>query len=131
MIRYRLAKSVIGQRIAVAPVGEHELAFVVRAPEVVRLVGPGQRRALPRATGGAAAASPGRGDPSTAWTVLIGGTVQLRIAPPQALADLRGAPRGILPLQPDDRLLDRHRQLVGVPVGRRLRSVSPCTPQSL
>jgi hypothetical protein len=35
-----------GERIAIAPVGQHELALVISAPQIVRLAGKGKRRSL-------------------------------------------------------------------------------------
>ena len=105
-----------GQRIAIAPIGEHELALVVGAPQVVGLAGHRQRRPpsavappLRRLT------SPWRS--STACTVEIAGRCTSRIKPRQPLPDLGRAPGRLLPLQPDDQRLDLQRQLVGMPVG--------------
>jgi hypothetical protein len=61
-----------GERVAVAPIGEHELALVVGAPQIVGVQRPGQGRALGLVASFAAAADrPWRS--STACTVLMAG----------------------------------------------------------
>ena len=104
------------QRIAVPPIGEHELALVVRTPERVRLdrLGPGgpvQARAT--ATAARHQALPIQHRMHGADRRAL----QLRTPLPQPLANLRRAPRRVLLLEPDNRLLDEEWQLIGVPVG--------------
>ena len=120
-----------GQRIAVAPVGEHELALVVGTPEVIGLAGLRERGAL----GAMAPALAPRHQAVPIEDGVDGAdrrALHVGTALTQPLADLRRAPARILPLQPHDRLLDRQRELIGVPVrppaavGQRLAA-----PQSL
>ena len=89
------------RRVAVAPVAEHELALVVGAPQRIRFGRPRERR------GGRGAASPA---PPLHQMVAIkygvDGADRRQLHPrdllPQFLADLGGAPRGILALQADN-----------------------------
>ncbi len=104
-----------GERVAVAAIGEHELALVIRAPQGIGLVGPAERRALrPRAAAAAAR------DQAVAVEHGVdgadGGAAHPGPAPPEPLANLRRAPAGILPLERHNQFLDRHRELIGVPV---------------
>ena len=104
------------QRIAVAPVGEHELALVVGAPELVRGRRPRERRAL----GLVAAPAPTRDQTLPVEDGVHGADGRARqggIPPPEFLPDLRGAPAWILSLEPHNQLLDLHRKLVRLPVG--------------
>ena len=103
------------QRIAVPPIAEHELAFVVGAPQRIRLGGPRERGARGRV---AAPAPPVH----QAMAIEHGvdgadrrqcGAVELL---PQLLADLRRAPAGILPLQADDGRFELRRQPIRLPI---------------
>src|SRR6185503_6345267 len=100
--------------IAVAPVGEHELALVIGAPERVRLErarqrGPRRAWAPPPAPVHEPVAIQHRVDRADGRTVR-----EVRHLLPQLLADLRRAPAGIVPFQPDDPRLQRCRYLIGL-----------------
>jgi len=120
--RQRLAREQIpagkvgdGQRIAVPPIGEHELAFVVGAPQIVRLIGARERGALrtipsPLPAGHQVVPIEDGVDRTD------GGAQQRGVALTETLTELGRAPARILPLQADDRVLDRGRQLIRVPI---------------
>ena len=103
------------QRVAVPAIAEHEFAFVVRAPEGIRLGRPRERGA-----GRSVAPSP----PAVHQAVPVEHRVdradrrqvRARELLAQLLADLRRAPAGILALQPDDHRLDRQRELIGLAI---------------
>src|SRR5215216_1134410 len=129
LARQQVATGKVGdrQRIAVPPIAKHELALVVGAPEYVGLGRVRQRR-------------PGRGRPPASPPLHEAvpiedsvngadrGQVWRRKLLAQFLADLRRAPPGILPLQPNDRRFDRCRQPIGLAIralaaiGQRLES---------
>jgi hypothetical protein len=98
------------RRVAVAPVAEHELALVVGAPQRIRFGQPRERR------GGRGAASPAPPPLHQMVAIQYGvdGADRRQLHPrdllPQFLADLGGAPRGILALQADNGGLDGDRQ---------------------
>src|SRR3954469_15932022 len=103
-----------GQRVAVPPVAELELAFEVGAPQVIGHGALGQRRAAravarPAATLDQAVAIENRMDGA------LGRYSDIAAEPPdQELANLTRAPVRLLGLQPDNQALNLLRQLVGV-----------------
>jgi hypothetical protein len=105
-----------GERVAIAPIGEHELALVVGAPQSIGVQGLGQGRALSPIAPLAAAA-----DQAMVIEYRVHGVdsrdLQLAMQPPELLADLRCAPAGPLALELHDQLLDLKGQLVGLPIG--------------
>ena len=80
-----------GERIAIAAIGEHELAFVVGAPQIVGSQRPGQRCALSLVAALAATA-----DQAMAIEHRVHGADgrgrDIAMQPPQLLADLRRTP---------------------------------------
>jgi hypothetical protein len=104
-----------GERVAVLPVTEQELALVVRAPEAVGRVSRGQRRAARLV---APALSPF--DEPVAIECRVDRAHRRRrdhrVLTDQLVADLRCAPGRELFLDPEDRPLDLERQLVGLAV---------------
>lgn len=98
-----------GEGIAVAPIAELELAFVVGTPEGIR-----RRRAGERgARGLGPAAAPPLDQPVAVEHRVDGadrGQLHARGPLPQLLPNLRRAPARVLALQPDDRRLERRRQ---------------------
>ena len=119
-----------GQQVAVAAIAEHELAFVVGAPE---RVGFGRLRQLGAAGGVTPPAA--TFDEAVAVEDGMDGTDGGQVRSPRLLAeflaDLRCAPGGILALQADDGRLDRGRQGFAWRKGRRLRPISASSPQPL
>jgi hypothetical protein len=103
-----------GQRVAVPPVTELELAFEVGAPQVIGHGALGQRRAAravarPAATLDQAVAIENRMDGA------LGRYSDIAAEPPdQELATLARAPVRLLGLQPDNQAFNLLRQLVGV-----------------
>src|ERR1700716_1436275 len=101
-----------GQRVAVPPVAELELAFEVGAPQVIGHGALGQRRAAravarPAATLDQAVAIENRMDGA------LGRYSDIAAEPPdQELANLTRAPVRLLGLQPDNQALNLLRQLV-------------------
>jgi hypothetical protein len=101
-----------GERIAVAPIGEHDLALVIGAPQLVG--GTGKEvfplalflRAILRLT------RPWRS--RTGWTVLNRRRVRLRIGPDELLPDLRWRHSVACPAH--DPRLDLDAQLVGMAI---------------
>ena len=97
-------------------IAQHELAFVVRAPEHVRagrprqLGPPGHMAPAPPLMDQAVPVEHGvdRAD---------GGQVRRARLPPQLLADLGGSPPGVLPLQPHDDRFQLRRQSIRLTVG--------------
>jgi len=104
-----------GQRIAVAAVGEHELALVVGTPQLI-----GLGRARERGALGPVASSGSAFDQAMAIEHRVHrtdrGRVHIRIEPGQSFPDLRGSPTRLVLLQAYDQRLDLDGQLVGVPV---------------
>src|SRR6185503_4738152 len=104
------------ERIAVALVGEHELAFVIGTPQIVRLARLGQRRSLRLVAT----------TPSTPFDEAVpiehsmdrANRQQLHVGmqSPELLADLGCAPARPFLLQLHNQLLDLKWQLVGVPI---------------
>src|SRR5205085_7756198 len=105
-----------GERIAITAIGEHELAFVVGAPQLVGEPGLGERGALSLVTAFAATA-----DQAMAIEHRVHGADgrgrDIAMQPPQLLANLRRTPAGSLALELHDQLLDLKGQLVGRAVG--------------
>ena len=105
-----------GERVAVAMVGEHELALEVGAPQLVGLAGPGEGCALSLVASATAA-----GDEAVAVEHGVdgadGGGLDPQLEPAQLLADLGRAPGGVFLAQLEDPALDLEGQLVGLPVG--------------
>jgi hypothetical protein len=104
------------QRIAIAPIGKHELALVVGAPKVIGLTGKGKccsggPVAPPHPALDQAMAIENRVDRTDGWGVHI------RIEPRELVPDLRRAPARLVLLEAHDLRLDLERQLVGVPIG--------------
>ena len=119
-----------GERVAVAAIGEHELAFVVGAPQVVGWQRPGQRRAL-RLVAALAATT----DQAMAIEHRVHGAdrrgLDVAVQAAQLLADLRRTPARVLPLELHDQLLDLEGQLVGLPVGPAAAIGQPVEPAIL
>ncbi len=114
----QIAAGKVGDRkwIAIAPVGEHELALVIGAPQIVGLAGKGKCRSLgsvpaPHSALDQAVAVENRMDRADRWRMHI------RIEPRQLLPDLRRAPARLVLLEAHDLRLDLDGQLVGVAVG--------------
>ena len=105
-----------GERVAVAMVGEHELALEVGAPELVRLAGPGEGCALSLV----APPSPSR-DQAVSIEYGVdgadGGGLDPQFESAQLLADLGRAPGGVFLAQLEDPALELEGQLVGLAVG--------------
>ena len=103
-----------GERVAVPPVAELELAFEVGAPQVIGHGALGQRRAAcavarPAATLDQPVAIENRVDGA------LGRYSDIAVEPPdQELAKLARTPVRLLGLQPDNQALNLLRQLVGV-----------------
>ena len=110
------------QRIAIAPIGEHELALVVGTPQVIGLAGKGKRSSLCPVT-----PSPSALDQAMAVEHRMHRAdrrrVDIRIEAGQLFPDLRRAPARLVLLQAHDLRLDLDGQLVGVAV-RPARAVS-------
>ena len=103
-----------GQRVAVAPVAELELALEVGAPQIIGRGALGQRRAA-RAVARPAAALDQAVAIENRMDGALGRNPDIAVEPPdQELADLARAPVRLLGLQPDDQALDLLRQLVGI-----------------
>ena len=105
-----------GERIAVAPIGEHELAFVIGAPQVVGLAGKGKRCSLgsvpsSHSTLDQAMAIENRMDRADRRRVYI------RVEPGELLPDLGRAPARLVLFEAHDLRLDLDGQLVGMAVG--------------
>src|SRR5579864_2758817 len=105
-----------GQRIAVSPIGKHELALVVGAPQFIRLGGARERRALGPVTSS--------GSPlDQAMTIkhrmhrADRGRAYVRIKPGQSFPDLRGSPTRLVLLDAHDQRLDLDRELIGMAIG--------------
>src|SRR5881296_2987100 len=100
-----------GERIAVLPIAELELAFVVGTPEGIRF-----RRARERRTGGRGPAAAAPLDQAVAVEHRVDRTdrrqLHARDLLPELLPDLRRAPARVLALQPDD----RRRQPIRLPI---------------
>jgi hypothetical protein len=118
-----------GERIAVAPIGEHELALVVGAPEVIR----GSRARERRSLGPIASAAPPRDEPVAIQDRVDGtdgGTADPQHAAAQPLPDLGRAPTREVPLDPHDLPLEQRRELIRLPIrpslsiGQRLQPTS-------
>src|SRR5271170_6040627 len=106
-----------GERITVAPIGEHELSLIVSTPQRVRAGALGQRRAF-----GAGARSPGSSDQSMAIQDGMNGAASWDFhyrgqSSKEALPDLAGAPVRFLALGRYDGRFDLLGQLVGIAVG--------------
>src|SRR5271155_4124077 len=106
-----------GDRITVAPIGEHELSLIVSTPQRVRAGALGQRRAF-----GAGARSPGSSDQSMAIQDGMNGAASWDFhfrgqSSKEALPDLAGAPVRFLALGRYDGRFDLLGQLVGIAVG--------------
>src|SRR6266540_582215 len=114
----RIARGEVGdgERVAIAFVGEHELALVVGAPQIVGVGRLRQGRALRLVASLAAVA-----DESVPIEHRVhsadGRGRDIAVPPPELLPDLRGAPAGPFPLELHDQLLDLKGQLVRLPVG--------------
>src|SRR6266540_4077220 len=104
-----------GERIAIAFVGEHELAFVIGAPQIIRSAGVGQRRALRLVAAFAAVV-----DQAMAIEHRVHGADRrnrdVAMEPPELLADLGCTPARSLTLELNDQLLDLERKLVSLPI---------------
>ena len=132
LARQQVATGEVGdrQRIAVAPIAEHELALVVGAPERIRL-------GRPRERGAGRASAPAAAMVHQAVAIEHGvdraDRRQVRAGEllPQLLADLGRAPAGILPLQRTIVASIGAGSRFAWRCGRRLRSVKAWTPQSL
>src|SRR5258707_5964957 len=100
-----------GQRVAVPPVAELELAFEVGAPQVIGHGARGQRRAA-RAVARPAAALDQAVAIEDRMDRAPGRNPDVAVEPPdQELADLAGAPMRLLAFEPHDQALDWLRQL--------------------
>ncbi len=106
-----------GERIAIAPVGQHELALVIGAPQRIGLKGMGKGGALPQLPPALAAAL------HQAMAVEHGvdradrRQMNIGMEPPEPFADLWRAPTRFLLLQAHDQLLDLERKLIGLAIG--------------
>jgi hypothetical protein len=102
-----------GERIAVAPIGEHELAIVIGAPQVVGLAGKGKRCSL-----GSIPSSHSALDQAVAIENRMDRAdrrrVHVRIGPDELLTDLRCAPACLVLLEAHDPRLDLDEQRVGM-----------------
>jgi hypothetical protein len=104
------------ERIAVALIGEHELALVIGAPQIIWRARLGERGSLRLVAASSAACDQSmpvqdrvhRADRRT---------LHIPVQPAQAFANLRSAPIGALLLQLNDQLLDLKRQLPRMSVG--------------
>jgi hypothetical protein len=105
------------ERVAIAPVRQHELALVVGAPQRVGRKGLGKGRAfspfasVPAAPFDQAVAIEDGVDRADRRKMDIG------IEPSQSLANLRRPPGRLLLLQTHDQLLDLERKLIGLAIG--------------
>jgi len=104
-----------GQRIAIAAIGEHELALVIGAPQIIGLIGHRQQSA-----GGFVTPSGSPLDQAMAVKDDMHRTdcrgVNIRIEPGQPFPDLRRSPIWLVLLQPHDQRLDLKRELIGMSV---------------
>src|SRR5712671_6550201 len=118
-----------GQRVAVPPVAELELAFEVGAPQVVGHGALGQRRAA-RAMARPAAALDQAVAIENRMDGALGRNPDVAVEPPdQEFADLARAPMGLVSLEPDNQALNLLWQLIGIahwparPVAQGLKPV--------
>ena len=105
-----------GQRIAISPIGKHELALVIGTPQFIRLGRARQCSALsPVASSGSAL------DQAVAIEHGMNRAdrrrMHIRIKPRQSFADLGRSPTRLVLLQAHDQRLDLDRQLVGMAIG--------------
>ncbi len=122
-----------GQRIAVAPIAELELALEVGAPQLIGRSAFGQRRAA-RAVARPAAALDQAVAVENRMDGAFGRNPDVAVEPPdQELADLARTPVRLLGLEPDDQALDLLRQLVGIAhrppraIAQGLPARAPCS----
>jgi hypothetical protein len=110
------------QRIAVATIGEHELALVVGAPQVIGLAGKGKHRSLRPVPSPHSALDQAMAVEHRMYRADRRG-VHIRIEPGELLPDLRRAPARFVLLEAHDLRLDLERELVGVAI-RPARAIS-------
>ena len=105
-----------GQWIAIASIGEHELALIVGAPKIIGLTG--KRK---RCSGGPIAPPHPALDQAMSVENCVdradGWGVHIRIEPGELVPDLWRAPARLVLLEAHDLRLNLERQLVGVPIG--------------
>ena len=98
-----------GQRIAVAPVAELELALEVGSPQLIGRGALGLRRAA-RAMARPTAALDQAMTIENRMDGAFGGNSDVPVEPPdQEFSDLAGSPMGFLALEPNNQALDRLR----------------------
>src|ERR1700685_635678 len=61
----------------------------------------------------------------------LGGNLDARESPDQALADFPSSPAGMLPLHVQDKVLHLKRQLIGIPIGTTASVSQPFDPAIL
>src|SRR5262249_48565551 len=98
-----------------SPIGKHELALVVGAPQFIRLGGARERRALSPVTSSGLSL-----DQAMAIEHRMHcadrGRVHIRIKPGQSFPDLRRPPARLVLLDAHDQRLDLDRELIGMAI---------------